>query len=307
MPSRLHLPPRRSTLQPPECRTEQLLPNQLDFACRTFEKFLTGLSALLPGYLYTPATIRFATAEQRPYSSALADLADFGCTVLLDLSPFPHCARLAFGQRFLFAALETLLGAPPGVGGLPRESLTDVDLRILQGLIDLAIAELRSAWHPQCGASFRKISIGVGESNVSDAEEQSALILTAEIVTRESADTLRLILPSLLIRLIAQTGRKPSTPAGDSQKRALLEALSGTYLDIEAVIRGTDIRVRDLLALKPGMVLEVPRKSGTPIECQVNGVSKFRGGLVNIGKFVGFRIESLWEGGELVALSRPKD
>src|SRR6266849_8804373 len=103
--------------QPAECRTELLLPHQVEFACRIFEKFLAGLSALLPGYLYAPAAIRFASAEQRPFSEALSDAGDAGCTVLLDLDPFPRYARLAFGHSFLCAALETLLGAPAGVGG----------------------------------------------------------------------------------------------------------------------------------------------------------------------------------------------
>src|ERR1700693_360867 len=140
-------------LSPIECRPEQLLPTQVDFARRIFEKFLGQLRALLPGYLYTPVEIRCGSPAQQALSEALSEDPGGGCTVLLDLSPFPGKARLMFGSHFSRSVLEILLGAPPDAPVAPAEEtsaicvpLTGMDLQILQGLLDLAVAELGEAW-----------------------------------------------------------------------------------------------------------------------------------------------------------------
>ena len=71
-----------------------------------------------------------------------------------------------------------------------------------------------------------------------------------------------------------------ATTAGAANRRALLDALDAASLEVEAFLPAGDIRVRDLLLLKPGSILELPPKADTPIEGHINGVAKFQGELV---------------------------
>jgi flagellar motor switch protein FliM len=275
------------------CRPELLLPGQVELARRAFEKFLGGLAMLFPACLYLPAEIRFAGAAQQPLAHALRDAGSGPCTVFLELSSFQNSAYLALGHNFVSTALELLLGAPAEVTGTPRQSLTEVDLHVLQGLLEQVVDELRGAWQSTCGASLRLVSTDLAEPFAgAPPDGRSVLVLTAEIILRESAATISLMVPSVLVRLASEQVRESITVAAAANRRALLDALDAASLEVEAVLPAGDIRIRDLLRLKPGSILALPCQADAPIEGHVNGVAKLQGELVNSGKSVAFQVWS---------------
>ena len=247
------------------CRPELLLPGQVELARRAFEKFLGSLALLFPGYLYLPADIRFAGAAQQPLTLALSEAGNGPCTVFLELSSFQNSAYLALGHNFVCTALELLLGAPAEVTGAPRESLTEVDLHVIQGLVERVADELRGAWQSTCGAVLRLVSTGpAGRFAGAEPDDRSVLVLRAEVGMRDSADSIRLIVPSVLVRLAAEQVPESATTAGAANRRALLDALDAASLEVEAFLPAGDIRVRDLLLLKPGSILALPPKLTRP-------------------------------------------
>jgi flagellar motor switch protein FliM len=276
-----------------ECQPEMLSPGQIELARRAFEKFLDGLTILFPGYLYLPVEIRFAGAAQRPLTQALSEVCGGPCTVFLELSSFQNSVYLALGHDFLCTALELLLGAPVEVTGTPRQSLTEVDLHVVQGLVERVANELCGAWQSIGGASLRLVSTDLAERFAgAQSDDRSVLVLTAEIILRGSAATIGLIVPSVLVRLASEQVRESATVTAATNRQTLLDALGAASLEVEAVLRAGDIRIRDLLRLKPGSILALPRKVDTPIEGRVNGVAKLHGELVNTGKSVGFQVWS---------------
>jgi len=293
---------RQFPVEAAECQPELLSPGQVELARKAFEKFLDGLVMLSPGYLYLPAEIRFAGVAQQPLTQALNQAVSGPCTVFLELSSFQNSVYLTLGHNFVCTALELLLGAPAEVTGTPRESLTEVDLHVVQGLAERVADELRDAWQSTCGASLRLVSADLVERFAGvQPDERSVVALTAEITLRESAATIGLIVPSVLVRLASQQIRESATMAAAANRQALLDALDEASLEIEAILRAGDIQIRDLLRLKPGSILALPCKADTPIEGHVNGVAKLQGELVNTGKAVGFQVWS-WQ-----AISGPSE
>ena len=275
------------------CRPELLLPGQVDLARRAFQKFLGGLATLLPDCLYLPAEIRFAGAAQQPLTLALSEAGSGPCAVFLELSSFQNRAYLALGHNFVCTALELLLGAPAEGAGTPRESMTELDFHIVEGLVERVADELRGAWQSTCGASLRLVSTDSAERFAgAEPDGRSVLVLTAEITLRGSADSIRLMVPSVLVRLASGQVRESASVAAASNRQALFDALDGASLEVEAVLNAGEIRIRDLLRLKPGSILALPRKADTPLEGRVNGVAKLEGELVNTGKSVGFQVWS---------------
>jgi flagellar motor switch protein FliM len=213
--------------------------------------------------------------------------------VFLELSSFQNSAYLALGHNFVSTALELLLGAPAEVAATPRQSLTEVDLHVLQELLERVVDELRGAWQSTCGASLRLVSTDLAEPFAgAQPDGRSDLVLTAEITLRESAATISLMVPSVLVRLASEQVRESITVAAAANRRALLDALDAASLEVEAVLPAGDIRIRDLLCLKPGSILALPCPADAPIEGHVNGVAKLQGELVNSGKSVAFQVWS---------------
>jgi flagellar motor switch protein FliM len=186
-----------------------------------------------------------------------------------------------------------LLGAPAEVAATPRESLTEVDLRLIEGLLERVVDELRDAWQSTCGSALRLVSTALAQPSAgAQPDPRSVLVLTAEITLRESSATISLIVPSVLVRLASGKVRESATVAAAANRQALLDALEAASLELVAVLPAGNIQIRDLLRLKPGSVLALPCKADTPIQGQVNGVAKLQGELVNTGKFVGFQVWS---------------
>jgi flagellar motor switch protein FliM len=274
----------------PAYRPESLPNDQFDLAWGSFQQFLKQAAIALAGYLSSPVEIGHVEAGQLSFSDALSNVESGACVTPMDLSPLPGVAHLILGRQLVGAALETLLGAPKDAPEIPRSSLTAVDLHLLQEPVAQLAAEMRSIWEPICGASFLPLSVNAPEACLgAGIDTHSVLVLTAKVLLNGGASTLQIVVPSLLIRL-AFDHRRGVKAAATAPCDALLDALGSASFGLEAVLRGSGIRVRDLLDLKAGHTLALPNKTDAPIECQVNGVVKYRGELVSNGESTGFQI-----------------
>jgi flagellar motor switch protein FliM len=92
--------------------------------------------------------------------------------------------------------------------------------------------------------------------------------------------------------MAGEDGTSAAHLGADAQKRALIQALDEAVFDVEAVLTGAGIHVDDVLRLKPGMIVGLPHKLGTPVECQVNGVSGFRGEMLQSGNSLVFDLQA---------------
>jgi len=276
-----------------ECRPELLSPDQSELASGAFRKFLTGLAARLPGYLGVAVEIGYAGSRQGPPSALIPEEPE-AYAVLLELSPAPGQAILLVSRSLASAALESLLGAPEDLESECHEFLTDLDLKLLDGFVSVVSGELERAWQPMTEASFRALNaVAVGRSGKLNVAEQSVVVLSAEVVIRGASGSLHLVIPSLFVRLASEAtaadAESGSGPARD-ESNMLLKALGSVSVRVDAVLHGSEIRIRDLLALKEGTLLMLPRQVGTPLEGQVNGVVKMRGSLISDGRFAGFEL-----------------
>jgi flagellar motor switch protein FliM len=258
---------------------------------QAFEEFLSNTAALVAGDLNVPVEIRLSAADLRTLSEVLAETEPADCAVSLDLSPFQGSAYLILGGRFLTAALDTLLGAPAEPERIAREYLTTVDLKVVESLIDGVLGELRKAWQPICDASWSTLGLDVGgKGSGADADAGAAevLVLTAEVVIHDCTDAFRLILPALFARAAGET----DSIAGEQPRQLLANALADATFGVEAVLHASGIRIGDALRFKPGMVLRLPQKAGTPLECRINGVTKMHGEMIQTGDSVAFEVQS---------------
>jgi flagellar motor switch protein FliM len=275
---------------PAAFRPERLLDEQLDLARTAFQQFLDNVAPALPAYLASDVGISFAGASQRSLSAAMSDLEAGACVAPMDLSPFVGMAYLVLGRHLAGGVLENLMGAPMGTPEIPRNSLTTVDLQVLQDFLACLLGEVRAVWEPVCGCSFQPLPPTVPEASAV-GDSVSVLVLDATVTLDGVSSALQLMIPSHLVRS-AHLGQRPATDSAASGREAFVEAVCSASFDVEAVLRESRIRVGDLLALKAGHTLALFHPTDEPIECQVNGVVKYRGEMVNNGDAAGFRVVS---------------
>ena len=110
--------------------------------------------------------------------------------------------------------------------------------------------------------------------------------------------------PSSVASLSDDTGRgggRKRSKSDDSTGNALqafgvaerLDLLSNVEMDVTAELGRTRMTVRELLSLTPGVVVELDRMAGSPIDLFVNGTLIARGEVVVIDEEFGVRITEI--------------
>ena len=125
----------------------------------------------------------------------------------------------------------------------------------------------------------------------------------ATVAGPETSDA-RLAVPGVAEEPARPTGRKKAAAAraDDSIAAKPLQALAGNdrldllsniEMDVTAELGRTRMTVRELLSLTPGIVVELDRMAGSPIDLFVNGTLIARGEVVVIDEEFGVRISEI--------------
>ena len=206
-------------------------------------------------------------------------------------------AFLVFQSALLFRVLDILLATPDTAPSDPLRRVTDIEFYILREFFEVFAQSLREAWAPFSAAAFDQITIEGDESGDGGAKAPDDLAVVMRTSMDVAGVTARfdVILPAFLVRLAdlkvkeaagRNTGREPV-------QESVLNCLGNARLQMEAVLNGATIRIRDLLEIKPGQILVVGKSEGAGFDCLVNGKRRFVGGLVARNGRCGIQIETL--------------
>jgi flagellar motor switch protein FliM len=219
----------------------------------------------LSGALRCVAEISVLGAEQVSYGEFIASLPVPALTGILELEPLGTSAIAAFDLPLVFCMIDRLLG---GVGaGPPRlRELTDIEVALARTLITRLLSELSASWAELVGVDFRlrQTEMNPQFAQIAPPTELSVL-LSFQMRVHESSGVLALCLP---FRSIEPVAPRLSTQSYFSTQRTVESGLSlaagidDVEVDVAAEIGAVELRIDDVLALRPGDVLRL----GVPYE-----------------------------------------
>jgi flagellar motor switch protein FliM len=129
------------------------------------------------------------------------------------------------------------------------------------------------------------------------APNEAVVAVGIEIRIGENSGTLNLAIPSINIKMIGQKFDQQwslrKTDPTEAEQQRVLELIRESNATIDARLRGPNLRVRDLLDLRAGDLLRFDYRVGEPLDCEMNGVAKFRGRVVSSNRKKAFLIESM--------------
>ncbi|NDA08382.1 MAG: flagellar motor switch protein FliN [Alphaproteobacteria bacterium] len=91
------------------------------------------------------------------------------------------------------------------------------------------------------------------------------------------------------------SGAKAAAPAGSGDRVSVdnLRVLENIDVKLTVEVGSTDIRIRDLLRLNEGSVVELDRLAGDPLDILANGTIIARGEVVMVGERFGIRFSEI--------------
>lgn len=254
-----------------------------------FSLSLKSAETELSELLQSPVKITYGDAAMLRFSDVLRDRGSTDRAVALDLSPIPEIGFLSFELPLLYRALDTLLGAPADITEDPERSITTIDQHILREFFDAFSRSLANVWQPAGSVAFRYLPMLESEldQRATQAGNDPALVLSATIELGDRIAGCRLVIPPWLARLAEMQASEQAGSGPDPIPSAgILKSLGDAVLDVEAVLSGGRLRIRDLLDLSPGRILTVGSCGSNSFDCMVNGRRQFAGELVpNNGRY----------------------
>ena len=264
--------------------TGQLARESVEVVDRIHQLFLKTAEAELSELLQLPIKMTPGETEQSVFSDSLRNSPAGDRVIALDLSPVSGCGFLSFSPQLLFGVLDVLLATPGDQRDNSGRIVTAIELHVLRELFDLMAETLAETWKQFYPAAFLQIPVSDEELEqlMAAAGTDSAIVLNASVEMNGVAAGFRVILPTCLARMAGLSLKtSASRVAPEAIDNAIFERLGDARLDIEVVLQGAAIRIRDLLDLTPGRILVVGSSTGSSFDCLVNGTLQFSGSLTS--------------------------
>jgi len=237
------------------------------------EQFARKLTHTLGAWLRTQLNIVAAPAEQMPYASFLVRLPDPSYVCLLRLEPLGGVGLLELNLAVAMTMVDLLLGGRGLNAGM--RDVTDIEDTIIASVLEVVVRELNATWET-AGLRFvlEKHESQSKIERVMPASEQT-LCLNLDLEMLGVWGVLNFCLPAVVLNAVH---RRLSVAAEQPRKRATEPSVRVEQLMREATfvasVRLPAVRIasREIQALKPGMVLELPLPKTTPAELLIGGL-----------------------------------
>jgi flagellar motor switch protein FliM len=274
-------------------RPERVSKDQMRALEALHEGFGRNFGAAISGYLRTIIEVSVAHIEQLTYSEFIHSLPNPTCFNLLKAEQLDGQLCLEISPLIIYPIVDRLLGGSNAELFIPQRPLTQIEQRLVQRITDRATHHLSEAWSNLTPVTFRVEDF---ESNPQLVQivppNETVVVIGFELKMGNRAGTMSLCIPYNVIEpimgmLAAQNWFSYQRKGGhEDYLRKLTKNVSNAPVQMRAFLAQTNIRLNDLISLKPGDLITTEKNCGRDVLIQVEGKNKF---LAQIGQFRGSR------------------
>jgi flagellar motor switch protein FliM len=253
------------------------------------DTFVRNLVSSLSAYLRSYLTVNLVSVEQLSYAEFLDGLPSPTFMVSLGLRPYDGNGVLELNPSLVFPILEMLLGGTGKSSPAIDRDVTEIEQKLLDGLIRIILHDLREAWKGVTAVDFTMESVETEPQLLHLlAPNEAVVAVGVEVRIGEAGGMMNIAMPSIVIKMMRQkfdqqwSLRKTHASAGEQAR--ILRLLRESVLSLETRMEGPTLSVEDLLEMEEGHLLVFDYPVGRPLELVVNGTRKFRGQVVRNGK-----------------------
>ncbi|HYK88151.1 MAG TPA: flagellar motor switch protein FliM [Acidobacteriota bacterium] len=265
-------------------RADRISQDQMRSIHLLHEYFGRNFSSSLSAYLRAFVDISLLSVDQIPYSQFLKLLPDPTLFTSIGMRPLDSNMAMELNPSLVFPMIDMLLGGS-GIASSVDRNPTEIEMNIIEGVIRLAMRDLREAWRPIMELEFFIDGTGTKPQMfqiVSPVETVVAVAL--EIKVGENAGMMNLCIPSRMLKLIRrqfdQQWSVRRHKAAGSEAERIMDLLRGASVSLSGEMRHSKVTVDELLSVAVGDVVALDQRLDDSVLLCVGGIPKFRGRIV---------------------------
>lgn len=281
-------------------RPDRIAKSQVRAIHLLHENFARNLASSLSAYLRTYLAVNLISVEQLSYGEFVEGLPSPTCLVSLSLQPYDGNALIELNSSLIFPIIEIILGGKVRAVGTIRREITEIEQNLLETLFRLILNDLKEAWKGVTLIDFKIESVATEPQMLQILAPNEAVVAVGiEIRIGENSGTLNLAIPSINIKMIGQKFDQQwslrKTEPTEAEQQRVLKLIRTAEMEFDARLRGPSLRVSDLLNMENGDLLRFDHRLDQTLDGEINGMSKFRGRVVNSNQKKGFLIDAMPE------------
>jgi len=244
-----------------------------------YEAFARQFTTLLTTSLRVVSQATLVSIEQLTYDEYVPSLSSPTIMAMVTLEPLAGTAILEFSLSTGMVSIDHMLGGPGGEQ--PSRPLTDIETPLLQGLLERALGELRSAFESIVHVRPRLVGIEYNPQFVQAGVASDAVIVASfdmRVGAEECVATLCLPFGSIFPKL--QGEGRADAPLSDQQRTArqlakdnLMAGLGAAPLEVAVRFDAVRMRPAELVGLQIGDVIPLTHPTSTPLAVTAAGLT----------------------------------
>lgn len=265
-------------------RADRISQDQMRSVHMLHENFGRNFASSLSAYLRAFVDVNLVSMEQISYADFIKSLPDPTLFVSFGMRPLDGNIALEMGPSLIFPVIDMILGGP----GLPlpgNRTMTEIELNIVEGILKLAMRDLRGAWMPVMELDFFLEGKGTKAQLfqiVSPAE--TVIALRFDVKVAENSGAMNLCIPSRILKVLRhkfdRQGNTHKQKSGINEAERVLELMKPVKVRLSGEITSSRVTVDDLLRVSVGDVIELNERIEDPVLLCVAGIAKFAGKIV---------------------------
>jgi flagellar motor switch protein FliM len=245
------------------------------------DRFARNFSSSLSAYLRTITEVNLVSVEQLSYQEFLLSVPDPTCFNAISIRPLEGAFALEVNPQLVFPIIDKMLGGP-GDALKHLRTMTDIEQSIFDGVLKLALDDLR-AWRGIIDLEFRIQARETSPQLIQIvAPNEVVLLVVFEVKMGSVVGMINLAIPSIILEPVANkfdqemyTGYKKSSTFEEA--KLLMESLRKCDMDVAAEIRGTNLRLSDVLSLQAGDLIPLNKRFDAMLDLTVDGIPRYQG------------------------------
>ena len=248
------------------------------------EYFGRNFASSLSAYLRNFVEVKLVNLEQQSYSAFLKEIPDPTMFSSIGMRPLDDNLALEMNPSVVFPVIDLILGGP-GLAPTENRTLTEIEMNIIDGVLRLAMRDLRTAWSPVMDLDLFLEEKGTKAQMfqiVSPGETVIAIQL--EVKISENSGMMNICIPSRVLKqlrskLDRQWSVRRQKTYGNEEKK-IMDLMKQVSIPLSSEIRNSVLTVDDLLKVSVGDVIELKERVEEPVYLCVGGIPKYCGKIV---------------------------
>lgn len=264
-------------------RPERVSKEQMRAFRALHESFSREFGAALSGMLRSIIEVKLISVDQLTYSEFVFSLENPTCFNLLESETLDGHIILDISPSIIFPIIDRLLGGDGySQGAFPNRALTEIEIRLVSRITELAIEGIDSAWSNLCEW---KLSVSQVESNPQLVQivppNEVVVLISFEVTMGETRGVINLCIPFNTIepisgKLTSDSWSAYKKKSPDLRQQLNLEANVGqSKINMKVDLDNSKLTAGEVLNLAVGDVIMCNKGSSQSLTVELEGSPVF--------------------------------